>query len=326
MVPVNQFFNSQQMCIHQSPELAEKISPYLVIDIQANAKNHHWNYQMYRIAAITSAVFFTIAAVSAFTLCSIYVPQYAFFAAGGTLYFLSIFYQYVYFTFDSKAHVHYCDFEALQKIALKNNALNELDNSAFLAKYRQIEAPFPKEETLEKLAQIDSEMPIRSCSRLLARFEYWREVSERIHQKKQEELNTIRQLFATMSAELSPEKRQEIQIKITDSQMKCYELEEHQYLPTKIFAAFMLYVLSYPDMLHPQTNKPVDIFDFGKIFKQEYLSRSLSRDFPPSQNLTNFYYVVADEREKIPREWLLQSSIREIANKIFLNSPIFMTT
>ncbi|GAB4188479.1 MAG: hypothetical protein Tsb0015_08550 [Simkaniaceae bacterium] len=319
---IDQVYNSQLQILQTDPELKNDVSDYMLIDLKSEAASCNRYKILYEVASVTSLVFFTAISIGGLVVCTIFAPEYTpFVMIGIGTGLLPLFKKYVFDPLKKKADQYQIISNNVNNILAKIDHFNEAGETDIYREIFAIGAQAPSSASITNcLAKIDPEMPVRSLVPIIARYRHWEETASKVEELAQQTFDEVHNKMAELQQEQSETRKQKIQSQIQVLQGRHYKLQEAEYLPSKIRAAFMIYLLSHIDQKVGPEQKKVNMSDFGKENALDYLDRALAREWENANN-----YFIMKNGDGISRDWLLSASISDISQRIFREENVMQT-
>ena len=278
---------------------------HLLIDVDKKIKEHSSNFQFYNIESITIIGGSVVASISGVIACAALAPVYLPLCLIGIGSLMPVIKEHLYNPPKSRSNMASYRLEVYKGIKSqlekmhnwdKNQVENRLlDMNIFSARYRGL-GILKKEKGLD--------FSLEALKPVLAQYAYWK-----IRAKK----GSILAKKHLKAAELQrkklksgKKKASKTKTKILRERLLAYKVQEEDVLPSKIKAAYMLYVLT-----HIHTQK--EIADFGVIDPIPFQERAL---LIQHEN-RNPYFKFKHSKKEMSRSWILDARIETISKRIF---------
>lgn len=298
--------------IHLSNSSFSDINKNVWINTKEEEKKYKLNAWKLDIQAKVSLIALSIIPIAAVTLAVAFIPgftPFAFIIGGSTI-------KYFYFKFYLPYQNKSAKYNELAKHLLgisnkiKKYEEKNLKGSDFYEKLNRLKVLTKEIKNKDVLERIDPKKDTyHSLANLIGRVKYWSKFSKEVEAKIKKLDEKIKKNHSLIKNQKTDSKTRSKQLILN---MKRHQLEEEEFIPSKLAAAFNLHIIcNIKDM------RPIE--SFGSLEPSSYIE-AMTWKTPADQPY--YFFPMEDSRQPLSKQWLKDSSIQKIAKKVFCTSAL----
>lgn len=275
------------------------LSHYAVADYSALAEKAQTTANRWDLAIKVSVVAFSAIAITTVTLVGVYAPSFFLVAVFSFLNpkTLEIFHDRVIRPMQENHESNKIDLEAHQGTEKKFEHLRTLTNGQLFNRLQREGVNINSINSFSLASETHDGIEIAPLRKLMARYEYWKETAEKTAAKANE-------LFRE-AGELMKDPSEENVQKATLKRLYAYKIQQTEFLPAKVRAAYLHYVLKNP-------TEQREISDFGRMHVLPYHLRAQRIEYDHQDP-----YFEKNDGTQISRDDIASLSPQELSETLF---------